>query len=70
MKTQKYKVIVNWYGENRTFFTKTSTPHKALENAITQLSKKTKTLRPVVRRKVLNGKASWEIKEIKKKENE
>jgi hypothetical protein len=39
---QKFKVILNHSGELHTFYTTTSTPSRALRNAVTRLAKKLK----------------------------
>lgn len=63
---KKYKVTINWYNENRVFYTHSSNPHQALENAISQLSKASGMNKTICRAKTLSGNACWNVEEIKK----
>lgn len=62
----KFKVVINWYGENRVFYTHAKSKPRAVENAINQLSLELKISRCSCRQKVLSGKDCFNVKEIAK----
>ena len=64
MKKKKFQVTINWYGENKSFWTTAFGEKVALQNAIRQLSLLTEVNLTSVRAKVLDGSDSFKVKEI------
>lgn len=65
---KKYKITINWYGENLKFYTSAEIERSALLNAISQLAKKLSWDIISVKRRVLNAGNNYTIKEIKEDE--
>ena len=60
-----WKITINWFGENRKFYSHASNEQQALNNGLRQLSKQTGVNLTTVRAKVLNGLACYQTKEVK-----
>ena len=55
---KRYKVILNWYGENRRFYVTCRTKPAALNYAIRRLAKDTGVSLAIVKLKIRNSKES------------
>ena len=64
MKKKKFQVIINWYGENKSFWTSAYGSKQALQNAVQQLANQVRISLTSVRAKVLDGSDSFKIKEV------
>jgi hypothetical protein len=70
VEKSKYKVTINWYGENHSFYTSTRTKQNALQNAMSQLSRKLFVSLVSVQNKVNYGSNNYKILKVKEKKND
>ena len=61
---RKFKVTLNWYGENRIFYTSCSSEKGALRNAIRKLSLSTGVQFSAIQVKLFSNRNAYKIEEI------